>query len=691
MAITRSQMNTYAGKIEDNNAKMNLFGTKVVGTTNTTSTKENTAVFNALKNMLDTHYTPQIAREAMDYILNEEFADEFNAKTHVESEGLTGDQISDIISRADTLRNTFIDTQSLTSPTTTKNLIMNKMKDEMKWPGNLGNREKEAITDAVEDVVKKFITVHGSSADKVVTLVANMMAKRVSELVSSRQRDQISNSLKGMTLQLKQAIVNDSHDAAINGDHSMGNITRALAPPLSNGKTDFAAIERGLRFSMVKSLVDKLATTKLTLTVKTQSKEVDLQSVFNPKTNVWKDLSSGDREKVVREFMKLHAETHGYPNDVVLQLNQSSDSAARKPLLGTRVMNLRDQTMESNDPTLIFKTLSHELTHSFQQSLADGTNSFQDQIPPVVKDRLAFDLGTREFTKLDHHVRDFSHSADLYVRDYTERAAVESEFIAGQLLLGSNASLTDFVKVTKDIQDGMAGHIRMTEWTQSLEIQSNLAQNSETQLQEVRNLTDAASTALEIGSIGDNMSYLKEGELLLNNIMYDGMERSQIAKFSAITVGDLSNLLGRVRSSPEAKTFARLQLPRFQLALARSTTDRETMLSTTSKGVSNLRELLKGDFPKKDKVAFHGQIAEMMALRGKDTKTKINSIQKEAVEIANLVNGSEERFDYDKALSVLTDLLEHAERLANQDSAYDPNIQAIKLAMKEVKEGRDKL
>lgn len=323
--------------------------------------------------------------------------------------------------------------------------------------------------------------------------------------------------------------------------------------------------------------------------------------------------------------------------------------------------------------------------------MEDGTNTFKDQIPPVVKDRLAFDLGTRMFTKSDHHVRDFAHSSDLYVRDYTERAAVESEFVAGQLLLGSNASLTDFVKVTKNIQDGMAGHIRMTEWTQSLQIQSSLAQNSETQLDEIRNLTDAASTALEIGSIGTNMSYLKEGELLLNNIIYDGMERSQIAKFSEITVQDLTNLLGRLRSSPEAKTFARTQLPRFQLALAGSTDDRDTMLNTTKRGINNLRELLNGDFPKQDKVVFRGQLAEMQMLRGKDTKTKITSIQTEAAEIAKLVNGSQERFDYDKALSVLTDLLEHAERLANQDSAFDPNIQAIKLAMKEVKEGRDKL
>lgn len=362
MAITRSQMNTFAGRIEDNNAKMNLFGSKVVGTTKTTSTKENTAVFNALKNMLDTHYTPQIAREAMNHILNLEGVDLFDAKSHVETKGLTGDDITDIISHADSLRDTFISTQSQTSPNAVKNLIMNKMKDEMDWPGNLNTRDKEAITDAVEDVVKKFVTVHGSSADKVVTLVANMMAKRVSDLVSGRQRDQISNSLKGMALQLKQAIVNDSHDAAINGDHSMGNITRALAPPLSNSTTDFAAIERGLRFSMVKNL----ATTKLTLTVKTESKEVDLKSVFDPKTNVWKDLSSGDREKVVRAFMKLHAETHGYPNDIKLQLNESGDSAERELFTRARVMSLRAQTMESNDPTLIFKTLSHELTHSFQ-------------------------------------------------------------------------------------------------------------------------------------------------------------------------------------------------------------------------------------------------------------------------------------------------------------------------------------
>ncbi|CAM2010760.1 hypothetical protein [Acanthopleuribacter pedis] len=689
MSISRSQMQNFGNKIEDQSARLSkLSNSKVVGQETPTSSKQNTAIFNALKTTLESHYTPAIAREAMNEILNTSFEDNFDAAAHVRTSGLTGDDIVDIISQADTLREQLLD-GPVDRQTATK-LIMNKFDDEMEWPNNLNNTQKGYVRTAVESVINKFAGVHGTSADKVVMLVGRALAQKASDMKTAGQGDQISNSMRAMTIELKTAIVNDSIDAAINGDHSMGNVVRALAPKLSMGKVDHAAVERGMRFDMVKTMVDKMSDTKVQVTVKQVEKEVDLKEIFNPNTNVWKDLSMDDREVAVKAFMKLHAETHGYPNEVELQLNQSSDSAERSKLFGTNNMNLRAQTMESNDPTLIFKTLAHELTHSYQFSILDGTNTNSDSIPQVVKDRLEFDLATRTFTKSDHHVRDFEHNANLYVRDFTERGAVESEWVAGQLLQGSNASLTDFVKVTHNLQDGMAGHIRMQEWTQSLDIQSNLATNSETQLEEVHNLTDAASTALEIGSLGTNMSYLKEGELLLNNIDYDGMNKQDITKYSTTTVGDLTNLLGRLRSSDEAKLFARQQLPRFQLALAQNTNDPSLAKTTANRALSNMTELLKTEMPVPKRLEYLSNTTAFLELSGKSDGNKMKALQEHAESIATLVDGTDNKFHHDKALEVLGEMLDTATKL-NGGNKYDQNVLAIQTAIETVTKSRQPL
>ncbi|CAM2010768.1 hypothetical protein [Acanthopleuribacter pedis] len=690
MVISRSQMQSFANNIEDKSARLSKINSnKVVGTNKETTTQENTAVFNALKQTLESHYTPQIAREAMETVFNTEDLEHFDLAAHVKTSGMTGDDIARVLGEADDLRKEYL-SGPVDRQTATK-LIMNKLDEEIVWPNNLNNTQKALVRGAVEDVVNKFAGVHGTSADKVAGLIAKTLAQKASDMKRAGQSDQISNSMKATAIELKKAIVNDSLNAAINGDHSMGNVVRALAPKLSMGKTDYASVERGLRFAMVKDMVGKMPNTNVSVTVKQEQKDVDLKSIFDPNTNVWKDLSSGDREKAVKAFMKLHAQTHGYQNNVELKLNQSSDSAERNKMWGTKTMNLRAQTMESNDPTLIFKTLSHELTHSYQYSILDGTNQNLDKIPQVVKDRLDFDLSTRTFTKHDHHVEDFAHNANNYVRDFTERGAVESEWVAGQLLQGSNASLTDFVKVTKDLQDGMAGHIRMQEWTQSLDIQSNLASNAETQLDEVRNLTDAASTALEIGSIGTNTSYLKEGELLLNNIDFSGMSKSDITKFSSITVTDLSDLLGRVRSSDEAKLFARQQLPRFQLALAQNTDNPKLAKSTANRALSNMTELLKSDMPVPKRLEFLSNTAAFIELSsGSNSRDKVDMLKSHAEDISKLLETSDNKFHHDKALEVLQEMLDTAVRIDKKDR-YGQNIQIIKDTIDKVTQSRDQL
>lgn len=652
MQISRSSMMQLAEKIDAKQVKLNTKGTALTSAKKTTE-PQNAAVLAKLREMLNSHYSPEIADRALRHVFNVDLEDDFDLNTAVRTNGIKGFDIVDVIDKADDLRAEFIVAHENDQPAEVNRLIMARMEDEIQWPKSLTSSQREQVRQATSAVVAEFAQVHGISADSVVTLIGQRLADEAETLRANKQPERIGQMLNTFRDKLIDDITRDAVEAAWNGDHTLGNMTRTLAPKLQNELGDHAAAERTHRFGLVQKFVASLDKTTVTVTRDGTAAKVSLRDIFNPETRVWANLNLKDRESAVRAMMKLHATTHQYPDKLFLDLQGDSNSVSR---IADKqfALNLTPQTTENDDATQMFRILTHELTHAYQRSVVNGTNGAAKKVPNPVKQRLAYDTQTRIFQHNDHVVKDFAQAQDFYVRDMVERMAVESEWLAAKLFDGETQPISEWVAQADKIGDGMAGQIRSESWGRSFDVQKALVHEvDDNPSLLLKRQSDAISTALELGVNQDNDYFLQEADTLLKAVDIQNCSRADIAKFSGRIVDALERLFARARATPEEKTFAREHLSHFHQLLFDHSNDADLKSEIAGKAALNCEELLKTNTPAAKAAVLIAGKTEMAAFKRTTEGGVLGKLAEGAQEIAALFAQPQTKATQTTALAAL--------------------------------------
>lgn len=682
--ISQANMQRYAQNIGAREAKVGFGGGLKAGSK--LSAQQRTATLNKLRDTLTAHYTPEIANTAIRNALIGKRgitdARTFDVGTAVTTRGLTGDEIRQAIVIAKEQRERLIASPAA-KPAELANLLMHKLEENpLKWPTNLKPKDKTFVLGEIHRVVDEFVKVHGQSADQLLRHLAQTMVDRASELKKSAPPTQFKLAVGTMTDSLVNAVNQDSVDAAINGKVTMGNITRALAPDIR----ETAVQERTTRFGMVKALAAAMATTNLQVTVDGTPATHSLKDLFDAKQGIWPKLSMADRETAIRSFMKLHAESHGYPNEVTLVLDHHKDALERigygEFSLGALegrtmdlVLNLRPITAQSDDPTQLLTTLAHELTHAYEFTLIQGTALETGGIPDQVVARLAYDVATRPFTNGDPTIRDFAQEQDFYVRDFSERAGVESEWAIHQFLADPNVAVETLVEQTKDIQNGFSGEMRReTGEAARLEL-TRLAENSTDPFTKAKNFTGAAAIALRMGD-------LENADVLLQKIDFTDVEPQDQLWLSRELTTELNEVLARPRSDHDAKLMALNHLPRFhQVEL--------THLPETERGpradlfLATRTRLAARETNPDTKRAMLLNLAELhnftldQKLPGQTGAPRVRVLTELGKQISDLFDGKQAKTEVKQAVGILEQLQTHAKAIA-ADPAQVPKPQLLK-------------
>ncbi len=688
--ISQTNMLKYAAKIGENQAKVGKSNKLVkAGTTKPTQRSE---VLTKLRAMLAEHYTPAIAEKALKTTLltkrdlEAESLDQVNVDTEVAAQGLTGEEIQSAIIIAQEERAKLI-ANSGASPKDLAKMLMHKLEETpIEWPKKLYPKDRNFVLEEIGKVVDEFVKVHGKSADDLLQHLAQTMADRAGELKKTTKASQFKAAVGDMTATLLQAIVDDGVDAAISGKLTMGNMTRALAPSLQ----ETAAQERTMRFGMVKNLAERMATTELSVQVEGRPVNHSLKAIFGPDQGIWPKLSMQDRETAIRSFMKLHAETHGYPDNVGLVLDHHKDALqkvkygafsleAMEGKTSDLALYLRPLTAQSDDPTHLLTIVAHEMTHAYEYSLIEGTNQSGSRIPESIGRRLAYDIETRKFTNGDTSSTGYAQEQDHYVRDFSERAAVESEWAMQQFLANPEAAVADLVADTHDIQTGFSGKVRTESAEAALKKFTALADEAGDPFTKAKNYTAAAAIALRMGN-------LEVAAELLPKINFKGVDANEQVWLSREMITELQEMMARPYSDREAKLFALDNLPRFYAADLESTPETERG-PRAGLLIENLTRLAAKESDPQLKIGLLLTIAGLHSKAGamqvpvENGPKHVRALAKLGTQIAGLFDGSQSPTDYKHAHGVLLQLQTDAQTIAT-DTKLVPKPKILEVSLR---------
>lgn len=696
--ISQTNMLKYAGRIGENQAKVGMMN-KLVKATKTTQTQR-TAVLTKLRAMLSEHYTPEIAETALKKSLfagrdlgETRFA-ELDVNREIAGQGLTGEEIRIAITYAKQERAKLVANPGTSTDVLSKMLMKKLEEGPIKWPSNL-KRDHGFVLGEVAKVVDEFVKVHGQSADNLLEHLAQTMVDRAGALKKETKSAFFKAAVTDMTARLLEAIVNDGVDAAINGKLTMGNLTRALAPNIQES----AEQERTIRFGMVKTLAENMAATELTVTVDDTPATHSLKTLFDPQSGIWPKLSMTDRESAIRSFMKLHAQSHGYPDNVGLVLDHHKDAmqrtkhgaftdAAMEGKSYDLTLHLRSLTAQTDDPVHLLTTLAHEMTHAYEYSLIHDTNQSKADIPAAIGERLAYDIETRKFTNGDPSATNYAKEQDHYVRDFSERAAVESEWAMLQFLTDPKASVADLVAATQDIQNGFSGKVRTESSGASLKHLTQLAERADSAFAKAKNYTDAAAVALRMGN-------LDVAADLLPKINFQKVAPHEQQWLSREIITELQEMLARPYAPQDAKLLALDHLPRFFA----------TDLEATPEGERGARaEVLIGALTELAAQAKDPGVkkAMLITLAGLHHKTHtmdlpisngpkhVKALVKLGTQLSGLFDGSQNRRDYEQAHTALVQLQKDALSVAG-NKALVPRPQVLKTPLSNLETAITKL
>ncbi len=569
--ISPTKMLNYAGRIGDRRAKVGGMCSKTLVATTHNNAAKNTAALNKVRQTLAGRYTPAVADRALAQTFEMPNANRQAVTAHVHTNGITGFEIETAFHEANGIRSERLyDDQT---PPQDKGRILAQIElESFTWPKGISARQKEQVLEKAAHVLGEVAALDVEVASDLTAAVVSRFAE-VAASFKSNQNTRMVQAMAQFDTRLVQAIDRSQADAARGFKNTSSNIKEALRPTLQRGQSDFAQNERTTRLTMVQTFVNRMGNTNVPVTLAGQPQNISLRDAFAENPNTWKDLSHADRASVVRALMDLHAESHGY-DAVQVRLNTNGETNAAFPLgfdneRSTTFpldpngfeLELTPQLFESDAPKHLLKVLAHEMTHLYQYTLMDKSNSHTRQVPNEVISRLTFDYTFRTIEDYAPQVQSFADNANRYVRDYMERGAVESEWALEQLMGNPQPAVATLVNQTADIQNGEAGRTRTAFWAAARDEHLTLADNAQTTQEEAKHLTMAIGLALDLGEQSGNLT---QAEQFLNRIDFTGMADADTVKYSGDIIKNLNAMANRVRVTANERQLVARHLTRFQ-------------------------------------------------------------------------------------------------------------------------------
>lgn len=569
--ISPARMLNYADRIGDRRAKVGGMRTKTLVATRYNNPTKNAAALTKVRESLAGRYTPAVADRALAETFGMPNANRQAVTAHVRTHGITGMQIEDAFHEANGIRSgRLFDNQT---PPQERGRILAQIESEtFSWPKGITTLQKQQVMEKAAHVLGEVAALDVDVASDHASVIMTRFAE-VAASFRSNQNTNMTQAMVQLDTQLVQAIDRSQADAARGFKNTSSNIKQALRPALQRGQTDFAHSERTTRLTMVQTFVNRMGNTNVPVTLGGQPQNISLRDAFAANPNTWKQLSRADRETVVQALMKIHAESHGYDR-VPVRLNTNGETNAAFPLGddGARSttfpldphgfeLELTPHLFGSDAPKHLLKVLAHEMTHLYQFTLMDKSNSRTRDVPNEVISRLTFDYNFRSIEDYAPQVQSFADNANRYVRDYMERGAVESEWALEQLMGNPRPAVATLVNQTTDIQNGEAGRTRTAFWAAARDEHLALANNAQTTQEEAKHLTMAIGLALELGEHSGNLT---QAEQLLNRIDFTGMSHADTIKFSGEIIKSLNAMTGRVRVTNNEQQLVGRHLARFQ-------------------------------------------------------------------------------------------------------------------------------
>lgn len=633
------------------------------------------ATLNNLKTLLNQQYSPKTVDRVMCHIFKK--GSMAAVEGHVAKAGIKGAEIYRLVNQLYKVRKAVVLSDLSTHGKEFQQMMRNEIMEDVAWPASLDKRERGLVADKAMEVINEFAQINGKNADQFKVFLGGQFAQTAAALKEKGDGGSFIKALDSQVAGLIKIMDQSAAKAAVNNENMIGDLARSMAPKLSDERHDFATNERQIRLGMLQNMVERMGHTSVKVNLDTGPQAVSLARIFAHQNPEWPNLSAADRLIVVKAFMTLHAETHAYPDVVTLRPNTKEDAAGFLRSGPTHVLELSTRTLASDDTRHVLKNLTHELTHTYQNTLISQQNTRRAEIPPQVVKRYDFDAKARPFTRLDYRVKNFADQQNNYVRNYMERAAVESEYAVLELTAPKPPPLAQLVKDTANLQKGGAGRIRTQEWDRSLQTHQQLAQTTEDDTKRANYLAEGASIALELARV-DGRNYLETAATMLSDIDFSKLSRPDKARISQLLVDSLIEMLGRRRSGEEEKQFAKSHLPKFQIALVQATQNPNVRKKTYDVADKLLTARIKQSKDSSVTVDLHRNRAELRSLKNDTPSVVLKDVLREAGKMFKLANESGNPNLLTKTIAMMKDLETLAQSIPVNDEKERTQIGRVK-------------